>query len=66
MGICEILTILFVVLKLFGKIDWSWWLVLLPEIIGIAFYAIMTVISILSRISVEKALRQFDINMRKR
>lgn len=34
MGITEILTIIFVVLKLIGKIDWSWWLVLLPEILA--------------------------------
>ena len=28
--ILEILTIIFVVLKLTGYIDWSWWLVTLP------------------------------------
>lgn len=38
MGFCEILTIVFVVLKLVGTIDWSWWLVLLPEIIALIFY----------------------------
>lgn len=32
MGFCEVLTIIFVVLKLLGVITWSWWLVLLPEI----------------------------------
>jgi hypothetical protein len=36
MGILELLTIVFVVLKLCGVIGWSWWLVLLPEIISIA------------------------------
>lgn len=38
MGFTEILTIVFVVLKLIGIISWSWWLVLLPEIIAIVLY----------------------------
>lgn len=29
-GFCEALGLIFVVLKLVGVIDWSWWLVLLP------------------------------------
>lgn len=33
MGFTEILTIIFVLLKVFGVISWSWWLVFLPEII---------------------------------
>jgi hypothetical protein len=40
MGFLEVLTIVFVVLKLMGVISWSWWLVLLPEIIAVAIYAI--------------------------
>ena len=38
MGIMELLTVSFVVLKLLGKIEWSWWQVLLPEIIAGAIY----------------------------
>lgn len=38
MGLAEVLTIIFVVLKLVDVIDWSWWLVLLPEIIAIGVY----------------------------
>lgn len=38
MGITELLTVSFVVLKLLGKIEWSWWQVLLPEIIAGAIY----------------------------
>lgn len=38
MGICEVLTIIFVVCKIFGVISWSWWLVLLPEIIAFILY----------------------------
>lgn len=38
MGFTEILTIIFVLLKVFGVISWSWWLVFLPEIIAAVFY----------------------------
>ena len=41
MGVCEFLTIIFVVLKLTGTIDWSWWLVLLPELIAIGGYLLL-------------------------
>lgn len=30
LGVCDVLGIVFIVLKLVGVIDWSWWLVLLP------------------------------------
>ena len=38
MGFTEILTCIFIVLKIIGTIDWSWWLVLLPEIIAVIVY----------------------------
>lgn len=41
MGIAEILTLVFVVLKLAGVISWSWWFVFLPEIIAVIGYAIL-------------------------
>lgn len=43
---CGLLTIVFVVLKLLGIIGWSWWLVLLPEIIsfGIAVLIIIVIL----------------------
>ena len=40
MGFTEVLTIVFVTLKLLSVIDWSWWLVLLPEIIAVIIYAV--------------------------
>ena len=40
MGVIEVLTIVFVVLKLVGVINWSWWLVLLPEIIAVVVYVL--------------------------
>lgn len=41
MGFCEVLTIVFVLLKVFDVIDWSWWYVFLPEIIALVFYVIV-------------------------
>jgi hypothetical protein len=38
MGFLEVLTTVFIVLKLTGVIDWSWFLVLLPEIIAVGLY----------------------------
>ena len=43
MGFTEVLTIIFVVLKILGRIDWSWWLVLLPKIIAVVLYIIICV-----------------------
>lgn len=47
MGILEVLTIVFVVLKLIGVIEWSWFFVLLPTIISFSFYAIFMIISLI-------------------
>lgn len=41
MGITELLTVSFVVLKLLGKIEWPWWQVVLPEIIAVAIYLVI-------------------------
>lgn len=38
MGFTELLTVVFITLKLLNVIDWSWWLVLMPEIIAFALY----------------------------
>ncbi|RIM84249.1 hypothetical protein BU107_13730 [Staphylococcus xylosus] len=47
MGFAEILTLIFIVLKLTNVIDWSWWLVLLPEIIALSFYITYFVIGLI-------------------
>ena len=47
MGFTEFLTIVFVVLKLIGVISWSWWLVLLPEIIAVVLYIVVFILGIL-------------------
>ena len=42
-----LLTIVFIVLKLCGVIDWSWWWVLSPAIIGMVLAIIMLIIVII-------------------
>lgn len=36
MGVASVLTIIFVLCKLFGVINWSWWLVFSPLIVSAA------------------------------
>lgn len=43
MGFAEILTVVFIVLKLTGHIGWEWWQVLLPEIIAVCIYIVLCV-----------------------
>ena len=47
MGFTEILTLIFVLLKVFDVITWSWWLVFLPEIIAIGLYVLAFLIILL-------------------
>lgn len=58
MGFTEILTIVFIVLKVLNKIDWSWWLVLLPEIIASVLYLIVFVLGVASNVRIHKQLRK--------
>lgn len=57
MGICEILTIIFVVCKIIGIISWSWLFVLLPEIIAFVFYAVMVLLTILGAFRINKRFK---------
>jgi hypothetical protein len=47
MGFTELLTLIFITLKLLGVISWNWWLVLLPEIIAAVIYVIYLVVFVL-------------------
>ena len=44
MGLTEVSTIVFIVLKLLGVTSLSWFFVLLPEILAILFYIILIII----------------------
>lgn len=46
MGLLSWLTVAFVVLKLTGHIDWSWWLVLSPVLVGIGLWAVILALAI--------------------
>lgn len=59
MGLAEVLTVVFVVLKLVGVIDWSWWLVLLPEIIAVGFYILGGFVKVAARQAVKKVERDW-------
>lgn len=43
-SLSSILTIIFVIAKLVGLIDWSWWLVLLPSIISVGLWLLLIVV----------------------
>lgn len=45
LGLSSVLTIIFVVLKLVGVINWSWWWVLSPAWIGIGLWLIVVIIA---------------------
>ncbi|MCV9929494.1 hypothetical protein OIU83_17670 [Flavobacterium sp. LS1R49] len=46
-GFGGILTIVFIILKLTKYIDWSWWWVLSPVLIPIAFVSVAFLIAVL-------------------
>lgn len=61
MGVCEVFTIVFVVLKLMHIIEWSWFLVLLPEIIAVVFYVALLVANAALNYRIHKQIRKdFD------
>jgi hypothetical protein len=43
-SLSSILTIIFVVAKLMGIIDWSWWLVFAPTIIAVSLSVLLLMI----------------------
>ena len=60
MGFLELLTLIFVVCKLVGVIEWSWWLVLLPEIIAFALYITWFVIVVFFANKTRKDIKRFE------
>jgi len=57
MGFTEALTIAFIVLKLMGVITWSWWLVLLPELIAGSLYLIVVLLYVAFGVHVWKGIK---------
>ena len=44
LGLPSILTIIFVIAKLFGAVDWSWWLVFSPLFATIVLFLIILLV----------------------
>jgi hypothetical protein len=55
MGICSVLGLIFVTLKLTGVIAWSWWWVLLPFYGGIAL--LLAILAAATAIGIKSALK---------
>lgn len=60
MGFTEVLTIVFVILKLADVIAWSWWLVLLPELIALVSYIGYFAVSAVAFRRVRKHYRKME------
>lgn len=58
MGFTEVLTLLFIILKVFEIIAWSRWIVLLPEIIAVGFCVILATSAALFGAHIWKGLKQ--------
>ena len=59
MGFTELLTIIFILAKIFGVIDWNLFLVLLPELFAIVVYLIFILIAFYSNKIIEKNFDKF-------
>ena len=61
MGILEVLTIIFVLLKAFGVIGWTWWFVFSPLIIAVGIYVIILAIYGVSFFKIKRSVdKAFD------
>lgn len=58
MGFLEILTLVFVLCKLGGIVDWSWWIVLAPEIVAVGLYGLVVALYALAGRSLLRELRK--------
>jgi hypothetical protein len=46
-GLVTLLTIIFVIAKIWGKLDWSWWLIFSPVWISIGIAIIVIIITLI-------------------
>jgi Flp pilus assembly protein TadB len=53
LGLASILTIIFVVAKLFGLIAWSWWVVFSPILVVVVFWILVVIIAMLISKNIE-------------
>ena len=50
LGLGSVLQVIFIVLKLCGLIDWSWWWVWSPTLISLGIYLIIVLIFVVYRL----------------
>jgi hypothetical protein len=53
-----ILTIIFVIAKLMGVVDWSWWLIFLPAIIGAGISVLIIFLLLVIMVMAEQMERE--------
>lgn len=63
MGICEALTIIFVICKLLKIIDWTWWQVFIPEFIAGCVYIMLIVRFMMFSRKIDKKSRKLFNDM---
>lgn len=59
MGILELITIIFIVLKVAEVIDWSWWLVFAPMYVYVAAFVGWLILFIMAAIATMFTGKQF-------
>jgi hypothetical protein len=63
LGLSSVLTIIFVVLKLIGTIDWSWWWVLSPTLISTGLWLIFVAIYVVTEV---RDAKKYGITLKKK
>lgn len=58
MGVLEVLTIIFVVLKVLGFITWSWWTVFIPLYIALAIYTVIITLQVILSATIFKKVKK--------
>lgn len=53
-GFFSLLTLIFVIAKIFGYIDWSWLLVFTPTIIGVVLFFAIIILAAIAGVEVKK------------
>lgn len=56
MGIFEVLTVVFVVLKLLGVISWSWWAVFIPLYIALLIHAVIITLIVVANVKLKREI----------
>ena len=61
MGFTELLTIIFVLLKVFDVVSWPWIVVFIPEMIAVVIYIILSIVHTIAARKMYKSMRShFD------